>query len=149
MSTGNQAAGSSSSGFLAELFSARLYKKSQGRVARQVTLLGLALVAAVGGFRLSGWMDAGGYGQVPSVLVPLGVFAAAVWASFRWIHLPRFADFLISVEAEMNKVSWPGKSELWKASVVVILTIFVLAGLLFAYDLVWKTIIGGLLSLGS
>ncbi len=30
-----------------------------------------------------------------------------LWLCFRLVNMPRFADFLIAVEAEMNKVSWP------------------------------------------
>jgi preprotein translocase subunit SecE len=50
--------------------------------------------------------------------------------------MPTFADFLISVEGEMNKVSWPSRSELFRASLVVILVIFFLAALLFGYDFI-------------
>ena len=42
-------------------------------------------------------------------------------------ELPGFADFLIAVEAEMNKVSWPSRGELFRASIVVLVMIFVLA----------------------
>jgi len=54
------------------------------------------------------------------------------------VQMPSFADFLISVEAEMNKVSWPAWSELIRASIVVILLIFILAGILFFYDVAWS-----------
>jgi preprotein translocase subunit SecE len=48
--------------------------------------------------------------------------------------MPAFADFLISVEGEMNKVSWPSRSELFRASIVVMVVIFFLAFLLYGYD---------------
>jgi preprotein translocase subunit SecE len=48
------------------------------------------------------------------------------------------------VEAEMNKVSWPMKSELVKASMVVIFTIFFMAMLLFGYDALWQLIFSSL-----
>jgi preprotein translocase subunit SecE len=38
----------------------------------------------------------------------------------------------------MNKVSWPSRTELFRASLVVILVIFFLAGLLFGYDLLLR-----------
>ena len=63
-----------------------------------------------------------------------------LWISFRAIHLPRFADFLIAVEAEMNKVSWPSRGELIRSSIVVIFVIFALAGVLFAFDMFWKAL---------
>ncbi len=60
------------------------------------------------------------------------------WMSYRLVNVPRFADFLIAVEAEMNKVSWPTRGELFRASVVVLVTIFALAVVLFGFDFVWN-----------
>jgi preprotein translocase subunit SecE len=60
-----------------------------------------------------------------------------LWISFRVVNIPRFADFLIAVEAEINKVSWPSRPELVRSSIVVILVIFVLSTILFGFDLVW------------
>jgi len=53
------------------------------------------------------------------------------------VNVPGFADFLIAVEAEMNKVSWPTRAELYRSSVVVLVTIFVLAMVLFVFDFFW------------
>jgi preprotein translocase subunit SecE len=71
-------------------------------------------------------------------IMPALVLAFGAWASFRIVNIPRFADFLISVEAEMNKVSWPSRAELYRASLVVIVVIFLLTAVLFAYDLVLR-----------
>lgn len=114
------------------MFNASRYKRSQGRIARQLTFAALAAVVAVGAWKL----NTGGQTTFWKYVVPLVVLAGGLWAGFRMINIPRFADFLISVEAEMNKVQWPGRSELWRASTVVIVVIFFLAGLLFAYDIV-------------
>jgi preprotein translocase subunit SecE len=118
--------------FLQELMSFRLYKRNQGRVARQATFAALALIFALGGWSLS--MYWGEYENFWRYGVPIALVVLGFWASFRVVQLPAFADFLIAVEGEMNKVSWPSKSELFRASVVVILVIFFLAGLLFLYD---------------
>ena len=48
-------------------------------------------------------------------------------------------------EAEMYKVSWPSRTELYRASLVVLATIFLLTIALFMFDLVWNrlfTLIG-------
>jgi preprotein translocase subunit SecE len=135
--------------FVAELFRVNLYKRSQGKVARQVTFAALAVIVVLGAWRLSVWLDgrfeAGGRQQLEFIL-PLAVMAVGLWAAFRAVQLPSFADFLISVEGEMNKVAWPKQSELWRASVVVIVVIFLLAGILFGYDFVWKLLFGWLLN---
>jgi len=115
-----------------ELFSVALYKRNQGRIARQSTFIALAVIVVLGCWKLSQYYsDQTAFVQY---WVPLIFLAVGLWASFRIVQMPAFADFLISVEGEMNKVSWPSRSELFRASLVVILVIFFLAALLFAYD---------------
>ncbi len=123
---------------IAGMFQASPYKRSQGKIARQLTFAAMAVAVAVGAWKLSDAQE--GTSAVKQYVVPLAVLAVGLWFSFRIVNIPRFADFLISVEAEMNKVQWPGRSELWRASVVVIVVIFFLAGILFLYDLVLKAI---------
>ncbi len=65
-------------------------------------------------------------------LIPGLLLALGVWASYRVVNVPAFADFLIAVEAEMNKVSWPTRAELFRASMVVLIEIFALAFILTA-----------------
>jgi preprotein translocase subunit SecE len=125
--------------FVQELFRVGLYKKNQGRVARQATFAAIAVILALGAWSLSeAYQDKG---PTLQYFVPLVFLFVGLWASFRLVNMPVFADFLISVEGEMNKVSWPARSELFRASLVVMAVIFFLAGLLFLYDLVLTEII--------
>ncbi len=128
--------------FLQELVSFRLYKRNQGRVARQATFIALAAIIALGGWSLSDYW--GDKAPIWHYYVPLALTLAGIWASFRVVQLPAFADFLISVEGEMNKVSWPSRHELFRASVVVILVIFFLAALLFGYDVLLAWVMDGI-----
>ncbi len=119
-----------------ELLAAGLYKRNQGRIVRQATGAAVGLVAFIGCYvlaqgRLAEYDDAVRYG-VPAVLL-----AAGCWFAFRLVNYPKFADFLISVEAEMAKVSWPTWPEVLRASLVVIAIMFLLASVLFLYDMVW------------
>ena len=123
---------------IAGLFNTSRYKRSQGRVARQLTLAAMAVMVAVGAWKL----NTTGETEVERYVMPLVVLAVGWWASFRIVNLPKFADFLISVEAEMNKVAWPGRSELWRASMVVIIVIFFLAALLYMYDIILGLFMG-------
>jgi len=131
-----------------ELFSFGFYKRNQGRIARQATFVSLLLIVALGAWALSHYLgsfvtDDWSAMQQNTVhyFIPLAVLLVGGWASFRVVQLPSFADFLISVEGEMNKVSWPSRSELFRATLVVILVIFFLAALLFAYDYVLQYIL--------
>jgi preprotein translocase subunit SecE len=65
------------------------------------------------------------------------ILLAGMWIAYRVVNIPRFADFLIAVEAEMNKVSWPSRTELYRSSAVVIFVMLALALLLFGFDIVW------------
>jgi preprotein translocase subunit SecE len=116
-----------------DLFSFGLYKRNQGRIARQATFAALAVLVGLGGWSLSAYSQE--YGKA---------WQFGVWASFRVVNFPAFADFLISVEGEMNKVSWPSRNELFRASIVVILVIFFLAGLLYLYDAMLSWIMMGI-----
>jgi preprotein translocase subunit SecE len=75
-----------------------------------------------------------------SLTVPGALMIVGIWVAYRLVNLPTFADFLIAVEAEMNKVSWPTRSELYRSSAVVLVTVFVLAALLFMFDIAWSEI---------
>ena len=124
------------------MLSLRLYKRTQGRMVRQTTMFSMIIIILLIAWRarvtlvvstdIEGW----------NIGIPLGALVLGLWFSFRIVHLPRFADFLIAVEAEMNKVSWPSTTELIKSSLVVIIVIFLLTGILFGYDLLWRAVLG-------
>jgi len=126
-------------GFFGELMRADLYKRSQGRVTRQVTFAAFAIVFALAAMRLYSTLSAAYEkgSSAPYVFAGLVLFGG-IWFSYRLVNMPRFADFLIAVEAEMNKVSWPSRAELYRASLVVIFVMFFLAALLFGFDLFWR-----------
>lgn len=119
-----------------ELLSANLYKRSQGRLARQLTAAALGLIVVVGAYTLSQGPLLNFSDTVRST-VPLAICAIAGWIIFRIVNYPVFAEFLISVEGEMSKVSWASRQEWWRATVVVLSTMFFLAIVLFAYDWFW------------
>jgi preprotein translocase subunit SecE len=125
------------------MFNASRYKRSQGRIARQVTFFAIWLAFAVAAWKMYGMAQT----DVWRYVVPTVLVAVGAWIAFRIVNLPSFADFLISVEAEMNKVSWPGRTELWRAAMVVIVVIFLLAGILYAYDLILRYIAGQIFGL--
>lgn len=141
-----------------ELFSVSIYKRNQGKVARQVTFAALAIALLLGVWRLSQllpiWFGGGGspvgesLGGVDLGVLRIGVPAVigllAAWVCYRIVNVPRFADFLIAVESEMTKVSWPSKDEVIRSSAVVIFLIFALAAILAGYDLFWWSVLRSL-----
>ena len=126
----------SRAGFWSELLQFGLYKPNQGRVVRQVTFAGAALLGSLGAWELyrSGALSSLGGA---SHLVLIALVMVAVWFAFRIVNYSVFADFLIAVEAEMNKMSWPSLREVWNAALVVMFVIFAMALFLFLFDLIW------------
>lgn len=114
-----------------------LYKRNQGRLVRQVTAITVAVVIIIGAWTLSGTAMLASADRWARIGIPLAISVAGAWGAFRLVNWPRFADFLVSVEAELDKVSWPSRDELKRSSIVVIATMFLLAMLLFAYDSIW------------
>jgi len=119
------------------LFDWSLYKRTQGRITRQATFAALLIIVAIGCWRLMDmqWMQH--LGRTAAFGVPMALFAVTVWLSYRVVNLPVFADFLIAVEAEMMKVSWPTRRELMRSVAVVIVTIIGLAAILWLFDAFW------------
>jgi preprotein translocase SecE subunit len=139
-------------------FSIGTYKKGQGLKARRGTMLGLILVVGSGVWAY-GWkrgiasgtdwtvtippfMDVGDWKLLvlrsSGIVVPLLIGAATVWFSYRLINYPRFADFLIATEAEMNKVSWASQRKLVQDTIVVLTVLVLMTVFLFVVDLLWS-----------
>ena len=120
----------------------RIYKEGQGKWFRggMATVIGLAGVFGVAS--LHDFMSPRPF-QVPGVnwqldvryLVegPLlvGILVWAVWLYNR----PKLVDFLIDTEHELkNRVTWPGKKEEINASIVVVVTVVIMACFIFGAD---------------
>ncbi len=134
-----------------ELFASGLYKRNQGRMVRQITCLTIWVVVTVAAWRfhdlflsrwLNKWLETDSLAL--SYILATGLGAVGIWFGYRLVNWPKFADFLISVEAELNKVSWPTKRELVRAALVVIFTILFMSAILFMYDALWKFVFGAL-----
>ena len=61
-----------------------------------------------------------------------------LWGAWRIVNYPTFADFLIATEAELNKVSWTTRRKLMQDTVVVLVTVALMAVYLFAMDQAWS-----------
>jgi preprotein translocase subunit SecE len=147
--------------FIQELIHVGIYKRSQGRITRQLTFAAMAITIALGAWRLHAMLKLYSASMLESLWLawltpwvpgfafwfPGLLLAIGLWISYRIVNMPAFADFLIAVEAEMNKVSWPSRAELFRASVVVLVVIFALAFILAGYDLFWKIIFSKVLKI--
>ncbi|MCE9544538.1 MAG: preprotein translocase subunit SecE [Planctomycetia bacterium] len=148
MFEGKKSAGGSpaSSSFFQNLLMFGLYKRNQGRITRQVTFFAIAIGIGIGAWRFSDMWPRSDVAL--HMIVPSVVALAGAWLAYRLVNMTSFADFLIAVEAEMGKVSWPTRSELVRGSVVVLIMLVFLATLLYFFDVVWQIVFTKIFHLG-
>jgi preprotein translocase SecE subunit len=128
------------------------HKRSQGLQVRRYAMIGVLLVGLSGAWSVFSHQLAGtGTAEwavpftavklplLPSseLVVPLLITLATLWAAWRMVNVPPFADFLIATEAEMNKVSWTSRKRLIQDTIVVLVTVVVLTLFLLVIDLFW------------
>jgi preprotein translocase SecE subunit len=136
-------------------FSAASYKRAQGQRVRRGTILGILILAGAGIYTLlshksletatANWEVSLPFTNGKTLLllpdirftVPLLLALFALWFAYRVANFPVFADFLIATEAELNKVSWTTRKRLVQDTIVVLTTMLLLTGFLFAMDFIW------------
>ena len=69
--------------------------------------------------------------------IPSLLFALVAVGVYKLVNRENFADFLIATEGEMKKVSWSSKAELIGSTAVVIVTVIIMAVLIYVADFVW------------
>lgn len=126
--------------FLANLLSPAVYKPTQGQRARLGTALGLGLVVLAGLVTLYNNVI-GDYPPASRFGIPAILAVLFGWIIWRIVQYPPFADFLTATEAEMNKVSWTSKDDLYRATVVVLTTVLLLSLFLFGVDVLWSRLL--------
>jgi preprotein translocase SecE subunit len=133
------------------------YKRGQGLRVRRLTMLGILLVVG-SGIYVYGWKHNYQPGEVWAINLPFGLadnyemvllrspgltlsvltVIFTLWFVYRLVNYPRFGDFLIATEAEMNKVSWANTKHLKRDTIVVLVTTVLLTLFLWSMDILWS-----------
>lgn len=128
---------------IGDWFSLEPYKRSQGRITRQMTFFAIVVLVAVGAWDLLVWLRTDGHITLGYSLFA-GLIALGAWIGYRAVNVPHFADFLIAVEAEMYKVTWPTWDDVVRATIVVIVVMFSMAVMLFLFDMIFQLLFSAL-----
>ena len=115
----------------------QIYKRGQGKYTRTVTFIAGMAIVVIGASVLSDKLQTYGnpyiqFGIPTALVVLLGLLM------FWIVNRPRSADFMIVTEGEMKKVSWSSRKEVIGSTKVVIVTTFIMAGILFSVDLFFQ-----------
>jgi preprotein translocase subunit SecE len=129
-----------------------IYKKGQGYWTRMGTVAAAGLLGLLTGnfiytessrflqtASLSKFMDSIHLQDPRGAYLLVALFALAYSAfAFSIMNKPANADFLIATDSEMKKVNWTTRRELMGSTRIVIGFMFVIAMLLFFYDLFFQ-----------
>jgi len=127
------------------------YKWGQGKNTRLYSAAAVAVLAAIGCWRLYQKLVAAvnvteTTGLWISVVVPLAVFAAIAAFLYWLVNRPMVADFMISAEGELKKVSFSSKKEIAVSTFVVIVVVFLMTVMLgvadFCFNLFFSSVLG-------
>ena len=112
-----------------------IYKKGQGKYTRLCSSFAIAIIAALGCYRLNVLLSAGEMNPWVETLIPAGLFAVLALVIFWLVNKPYIADFMIAAEGEMKKVSWSSRREIAVSTVVVIAVVVLMASFIGIVDL--------------
>ena len=126
----------------------RVYKPGQGKWTRIGTGIGAALIIAltVFWFLRDQLVAYTGFGDNPAVLYGILLGSAFALGVLAWwlINRPKHAQFLIETDGEMKKVNWTSRAEIVGSTKVVIVFMFLIAAVLFLFDLLFGTLFWGM-----
>jgi preprotein translocase subunit SecE len=125
--------------FLINLTKTDVFKPMQGWYARIYTAVALGVIVLAGSWKV--YEAALDYSPLWRFGLPAAFLLILGWTIFRIVHFPPFAEFLIATEAEMNKVSWTNKDDLYRATTVVLTTVLLMAIFLFLVDRLWTLVL--------
>ena len=115
-----------------------VYKRDQGKYTRLCSAFGLVILIGLGCFQLYRILEGTDVGLWVTTMVPAGLFVVLGGVSFWLINRQTIADFMISAEGEMKKVSWSSRKEIAVSTFVVIVVVVVIAMLLGMTDVIFQ-----------
>ncbi len=112
-----------------------IYKRSQGKYTRLCTAFGIGIIVAIGCLQLYNKLQATALDLWTMTMIPAVLFVGLAFLIFWLVNKGTIADFMISAEGEMKKVSWSSRKEIAVSTFVVIVVVFLLAAFLWAVDM--------------
>jgi len=116
-----------------------IYKRGQGKYTRLCSAFAAAIIAGLGCWQLFKKLQATDLGLLVETIVPFVLFVVFALLIYWLINKPSVADFMISAEGEMKKVSWSSKQEIAVSTFIVIVVVVFMAILLGTTDIGFRT----------
>ena len=124
----------------------QMYKPGQGKYTRLGSGFSVAIIVAVGCWRLYRLLGASDVNLWITTMVPAVILVAFSALAYWLLNRPTVADFLIASEGELKKVNWSSRKEVAASTLIVIIVVLALAALLgttdFVFQLIFQQLIG-------
>ena len=122
-----------------------IYKRGQGTNTRLWTALILGAMIVIGCVRLYqtlGTLEVTNQNVLILIqtLVPVAIAVAGGIFVFWLVNKPSMADFMISAEGEIKKVSWSSRKELTVSTFIVIVVVVAMSIMLAFTDIIFQLI---------
>jgi preprotein translocase subunit SecE len=128
-----------------------IYKHGQGKYTRIGTAFAAIVIVALGCWRLYIHLQTINWPYQQrtvlwiSTMVPVIIFAILSIFVFWLVNKHSVADFMITAEGELKKVSWSSRKEITASTFIVIIVVIILALLLGVTDIIFQIFFGRLL----
>jgi preprotein translocase subunit SecE len=123
-----------------------MYKPGQGKYSRLGTGFSVAIIVAIGCYRLYQMLGASDLNLWITTMVPAAIFVGLSVVTYWLLNKPSVADFLIAAEGELKKVNWSSRKEVAVSTFVVIIVVLLMSALLgttdFVFQLIFQKLIG-------
>ena len=115
----------------------KIYKRGQGYYTRLYSALLSFVIVGTGCYVLYSKLQVVDNIWVGS-LVPAGVCLVSGLLIFWLVNRPSVADFMISAEGEIKKVSWSSRREILFSTIIVIFVVALMAVMLWVTDMAFQ-----------
>ena len=123
-----------------------VYKREQGKYTRLGTGFTMVILVGLGCFQLYRVLEGSEASLWVRTMVPVFVFIVLSGLGFWLVNRVTVADFMISAEGEMKKVSWSSRKEITVSTFIVISVVVIVAVLLGVTDLIFQVFFRWLLT---
>jgi len=122
-----------------------IYKRGQGFYTRLCSAFGGATIVGFGCYRLYEKLYGAGLGLWVAIMVPFGLFVVLGLVILWLVNKRSIADFMMTAEGEMKKVSWSSRKEIAVSTSIVVVVVIIMAVLLGITDLSFQLVFDWLL----
>jgi len=123
-----------------------IYKRGQGKYTRLCTAFGLGIIIGIGCLQLYKTLQATELGLWIVTMIPAGLFVLLAISIFMLVNKATIADFMVSAEGEMKKVSWSSRKEIAVSTFIVIVVVILMATLIGVTDVAFRLFFTWILS---